>query len=72
MLSQWAREYGMTVGAGLIESAPDGTLYNSYVVAMPDGRFARHRKLHAFIHQASVAATSSRCLTPRTVGGWAC
>ena len=41
-------EYGMTVGAGLIERAADGSLFNSYVVAMPDGRFARHRKLHAF------------------------
>src|ERR671916_64910 len=41
-------EYGMTVGAGLIERAADGSLYNSYVVAMPDGRVERHRKLHAF------------------------
>ncbi len=49
-LTRWSREYGMTIGAGLIESAPDGALYNAYVVAMPDGRFARHRKLHAFIH----------------------
>ena len=40
--------HGMTVGAGLIESAPDGSLYNAYVVAMPDGRAACHRKLHAF------------------------
>ena len=38
----------MTVGAGLIERAEDGSLYNSYVVAMPDGRAACHRKLHAF------------------------
>jgi predicted amidohydrolase len=41
-------EYGATVGAGLIERGEDGSLYNSYVVAMPDGRAARHRKLHAF------------------------
>jgi predicted amidohydrolase len=41
-------ERGMTVGAGLIERAEDGSLYNSYVVAMPDGRHACHRKLHAF------------------------
>jgi len=41
--------HGMTVGAGLIERADDGKLYNSYVVAMPDGRTACHRKLHAFI-----------------------
>lgn len=41
--------YGMTIGAGLIERADDVRLYNSYVVAMPDGRTACHRKLHAFI-----------------------
>lgn len=41
--------YGMTIGAGLIERADDGSLYNSYVVAMPDGSTARHRKIHAFI-----------------------
>src|SRR5919202_3751619 len=40
--------HGITLGAVLIESAPDGSLYNSYVVAMPDGRAACHRKLHAF------------------------
>jgi predicted amidohydrolase len=43
-----AREHGMTIGAGLIERAEDGALYNSYVVAMPDGQTACHRKLHAF------------------------
>lgn len=40
---------GMTIGAGLIERADDGSLYNSYVVTMPDGTTARHRKIHAFI-----------------------
>lgn len=44
-----AATHEMTIGAGLIERDDDGTLYNSYVVAMPDGRFACHRKLHAFI-----------------------
>ena len=43
-----SREHGMTIGVGLIERAEDGSLYNSYVVAMPDGRAACHRKLHAF------------------------
>lgn len=40
---------GMTIGAGLIERADDGSLYNSYIVAMPDGTTACHRKIHAFI-----------------------
>lgn len=50
-----ARESGMTIGAGLIERSEDGTLYNTYVVAMPDGTHASHRKLHCFIspHMAS-------------------
>ena len=48
MLLALAVRHGMTVGAGLIERAVDGSLYNSYVVAMPDGRTACHRKLHAF------------------------
>jgi len=50
-----AQETGMTIGAGLVEIAADGTLYNTYVVAMPDGQFRRHRKLHCFIseHMAS-------------------
>ena len=54
-LGALAQQHGMTVGAGLVEAADDGTLYNTYVVAMPDGRFARHRKLHCFIseHMAS-------------------
>ena len=43
-----SRRHNMTIGAGLIERAADGSLYNSYVVAMPDGRAACHRKLHAF------------------------
>ncbi|HJQ24329.1 MAG TPA: nitrilase family protein [Blastocatellia bacterium] len=43
-----ARQYRMTIGAGLIERAGDGSLYNSYAVAMPDGRTACHRKLQAF------------------------
>ncbi len=54
-LMTFAKECNMTVGAGLVEIAEDGQLYNTYVVAMPDGNFARHRKLHCFIseHMAS-------------------
>lgn len=50
-LGDLARQHKMTIGAGLIEQSDDGQLYNTYVVAMPDGRFARHRKLHCFINQ---------------------
>jgi len=48
-LLQHSREEGMVIGAGLIEKGSDGKLYNSYVVTMPDGRHACHRKLHVFV-----------------------
>ena len=46
-----ATAHDMTIGAGLIEISQDGLLYNTYVVAMPDGRVASHRKIHCFISE---------------------
>ena len=51
VLLELSRKYDMTIGAGLIERGDDGHLYNSYVVAMPDGQTACHRKLHTFISE---------------------
>jgi len=48
-LMELARKHDMTVGAGLVEVTDEGKLYNTYVVALPDGSFRRHRKLHCFI-----------------------
>jgi predicted amidohydrolase len=48
-LRDLSRALGVTVGAGLLERDLEGRLYNSYLVAMPDGRFAVHRKLHVFV-----------------------
>lgn len=48
-LVKLAADHRMTVGAGLVERSDDGTLYNTYVVALPDGRTVRHRKIHCFI-----------------------
>jgi predicted amidohydrolase len=48
-LLRLSREHSITIGAGLVEGADDGRFYNSYVVAMPDGRWAIHRKLHVFV-----------------------
>ena len=45
-------QLGASLGAGLVESAGGGVFHNTYIVAMPDGRIARHRKLHAFEHPA--------------------
>lgn len=50
-----SRETGLVIGAGLIEVSDDDVLYNTYVVAMPDGRHARHRKIQAFEHECIAA-----------------
>ncbi len=46
-----AKTLGITIGAGLVELGDDGALYNTYVVAMPDGRCERHRKIHCFVNE---------------------
>jgi predicted amidohydrolase len=51
-LLELAARHRVTVGAGLLEAAGNGVFHNTYVVAMPDGRLVRHRKLHAFEHPA--------------------
>src|SRR5260221_3605123 len=56
-LLRLSREHGMTIGAGLLERGDDGRIYNAYVVAMPDGTRAVHRKLHVFEH-ANISAGS--------------
>ena len=50
-LGELASKYELTVGAGLVEITEDGMMYNTYVVAMPDGEFAYHRKLHCFVSE---------------------
>ena len=54
-LLELSRENGMTIGAGLLELGADGCVYNSYLVAMPDGTWAVHRKLHVFEHPSICA-----------------
>jgi predicted amidohydrolase len=46
-----SRESGMIIGAGLVEIDGEGDIYNTYVVALPDGRLVWHRKLHCFINE---------------------
>ena len=46
-----SEKYQISIGAGLIEIDEKGKLYNTYLVAMPDGRLAKHRKLHTFVSQ---------------------
>lgn len=51
-LVELARRHNITVGAGLVETGAEGSFYNTYVVALPDGSWQRHRKIHAFEHEA--------------------
>jgi predicted amidohydrolase len=67
-LAGMAREYGIAIGAGLVESDGDGTLYNTYVVAMPGGAVHRHRKLHAFV--SAHIASGSEYTVFDLPGGW--
>lgn len=57
-LKSLARKHHMLIGAGLVEIDEDGQLYNTYVVALPDGKLHRHRKLHAFV-SAHIASGDS-------------
>lgn len=52
LIRSLAVRHQMLIGAGLIERADDGQLYNAYVACMPDGTLHTHRKLHAFEHPA--------------------
>jgi N-carbamoylputrescine amidase len=49
ILLNLAKAHNMSIGAGLIERDNNGNFYNTYILAMPDGRYASHRKLHCFI-----------------------
>lgn len=48
-LMELSNRFDMTIGAGLIERNGD-KLHNSYIVAMPNGTYRVHRKIHAFEH----------------------
>lgn len=54
-LLKMSEKHQVSIGAGLIEKDHDGNLYNAYVMAMPNGQLAKHRKLHTFVseHMAS-------------------
>lgn len=56
-LIELSRRMGISVGAGLVEAANDGTFHNTYLVALPDGSWHRHRKLQAFEHPAIRSGT---------------
>jgi len=53
VLSSLAIDNKITVLAGLLEidQSENGKLYNTYVVAAPDGAIFRYRKLHPFVNK---------------------
>ncbi|GAB3765624.1 nitrilase family protein [Microlunatus parietis] len=48
---EFAVQHGIGIGVGFLEAADD-QLFNAYAVCLPDGQVHRHRKLHAFEHEA--------------------
>lgn len=54
VLKELAAKHNMMIGAGIIEEAGN-QFFNTFVVALPDGKLHFHRKLHCFInrHMAS-------------------
>ena len=50
-LLRLARGHGLAIGAGLIERDAGGALHNSYLVALPDGAWHVHRKIHTFVSE---------------------
>lgn len=50
-LRELSAKFDLIVGAGLIERGRDGAIFNSYLVAQPDGSLHCHRKLHCFISE---------------------
>ncbi len=50
-LRQLSRHHNLLIGAGLIEKAGDGRLFNTYVLCDADGTVHFHRKIHCFISE---------------------
>ncbi len=52
-LMRLSKQYGLTIGAGMLGIESDGRLFKPYVIAMPNGEFRHHRKLHPFVASQS-------------------
>ncbi len=50
-LEKLSKELNLIIGAGIIEMAEDGRLYNTFLVTQPDYPVKSHRKLHCFISE---------------------
>jgi predicted amidohydrolase len=68
-LQQIAREFKITVLAGLFEKDKDDKLYKAYVCVNENGLVANHRKLHPFINPH---LTPGEKYTVFELHGWKC
>ena len=61
-LLRLAKAHNLSLGAGLPAISAEGEMFNSYVVAMPDGRPVCHRKPPAFGNEtiAKIASATGR------------
>ncbi len=67
-LVRLAAQHNMMLGAGLVELAEDGRLYNTWALALPDGRVHSHRKLHCFVSEHMDSGNSYTVFD--TPSGW--
>ena len=69
-IQEMAASHNMIIGAGFIEIDENDTLYNSYLVALPDGTVHCHRKIHMFINPE--LACGNELTVFDTPLGWRC
>lgn len=64
-----AKEYQISILAGLFEKDDEGTLFKAYICVDETGLIAKHRKLHPFINPHLSAGTA---YTVFEIQGWKC
>ena len=69
MLKQFAKEFDITILAGLFEKDKDDHLYKAYICVDKNGLVAKHRKLHPFINPY---LTPGDTYTVFDLLGWKC
>lgn len=69
MLTNYAREYNISILAGLFEKDEEGNLFKAYICVDRNGMVAKHRKLHPFINPYLTAGDRYTIFDLR---GWKC
>ena len=68
-LAEYAREYDITILAGLFEKDNEGNLFKAQICVDKNGLVAKHRKLHPFINPHLIPGDS---YTVFDLYGWKC